>query len=168
MRDVLLQVEVHPVFGHFDRTGVHPAAEEQRAVGIRGADPVHDEEIIVETGLQRLGEAAPYALLILLEGVELAAVDGHGLRLGSGDAELRAQVGINLGEFAPGHVGSGAERFGGNRRGGGTLPGGQGGERREAQDHISFHRIHHLKSLWANSYRQRRQVSHSWAVLGDW
>ena len=123
----------------------------------------------MEARLERLRHAAPGAVIPLVQRIDRAAdVHGDGLRLRGGHVELDAQVGINLREFTPVKVGGGADRFGDDTHDRALAGGHQGQHRQGDKDQMLFHDAYHLKSFWAYRYRLRRQVSHSWAVRGDW
>ena len=110
-RHVLVQVEIHARLGNVDGAGVRSGAEIVLAGRIARAETVHDEEIVVETGLQRVRRDPPGAFALADHRIHLAAdVHAHFPGLRGRHLEGDAEVVVDFRSAPPG-------RLGGQRRG---------------------------------------------------
>ena len=110
-RHVLVQVEIDARLGNVDGAGVRSGAEIVLAGRIARAETVHDEEIVVETRLQRVRRDPPGAFALADHRIHLAAdVHAHLPGLRGRHLEADAEVVVDFRGAPPG-------RLGGQRRG---------------------------------------------------
>ena len=112
VRHVLAGIEVELRVGHFQAAGLLPPTEEGLARRVVDAEPIDDQLVIVKAGTHGRGGHRPHAgsVLLHLEGAvaepivvaarsesDLAGVRGF-------QAEGHAQIVVDLGKLATGHV----------------------------------------------------------------
>ena len=112
VRYFLLEVIVHAGLGYLDAAGPVARAEEETAVRVGDPDAVDGEGIIVESRDDGVCRDGPETVLTLSHRIITAEVYGYALGLGSRDAELDAEVGIDLGILVSEDVGGSAGGLG--------------------------------------------------------
>ncbi len=146
--------------GHFKTRSHDSAAEERLACRVGNPCAVNNEEIVVETGHKRIGDATPHTVVVACHVIKTAKVELNLLGFGSLNLKCRTIAWQDAGHLRTTHGIYRNLPFGLA-----GIPGNDGVAECQRQKHYEyqclFHFLSDLNINGKNSLRQRRHVSHS-------